>query len=348
LINRIPNNFKGISIIICCHNSAVRLPETLRHLFAQDVKLDIDWEILVINNGSTDKTANVARAEYAASKSKIPFKIIEEKQVGLNYARIAGLQHSTYEYMIWVDDDNWLQPDYINLAYQVMKENPNIGILGGIGIPVLEVEAPPWFEKYRLAYATGKQAQQTGEILNYGFLYGAGAVIRKSAWYYIIKHGFKSVLTDRKGNALSGGGDVELGNALRLAGYKLWYDEKLIFNHFIPKERLTWEYILKSTKGTGESDISAVIFYFIFRYPKLNITKLKYLYYKRLFWLMLQILKHPKSLFYYIFNRNNSNFEGIIETNRNLANLISSFKNRRLAFWAYHNITLFKENLKYL
>jgi glycosyltransferase involved in cell wall biosynthesis len=338
---------KGISVIVCCYNSALRLPETLKHLFAQVVNSNINWEIIIINNASTDNTATVALAEYTASKSKIPFKIIAEKQEGLIYARIAGLYQSAYAYMVWVDDDNWLQPDYINIAYQVMEDNPHIGILGGIGIPTLQGEAPPWFETYKLAYATGKQAPQPGEIHASGFLYGAGAVIRKAAWLFIIKKGFKSILTGRKGKALLCGEDVELGNAMRIAGFKLWYDERLIFKHFIPPERLTWQYILKSTKGSGESDISAAIFYFVSRYPELNFSRLKYLYYKRLVWLLLQILKHPKSVFQFIFNRDNSKNWEIIETNRNIANLICSFKNRELAFSVFHNISLFKQNVKY-
>lgn len=339
---------KGISVIVCCYNSAGRLPETLLHLFAQVVNPEITWEILVINNASTDNTATVAHELYTDSYCRITFKIIEEKQAGLNYARVTGLHQSAYEYMIWVDDDNWLGPDYVNIAYQVMEGNSQIGVLGGIGIPALEADAPPWFETYKLAYATGKQAPQTGEISVNGFLYGAGAVIRKSAWIDVIQCGFKSVLTDRKGSALNCGGDVELGNALRLAGYKLWYDERLVFKHFIPKERLTWHYILRSTKGSGESDISAAVFYFIFRHSDLNLSKLKYLYYKRLVWLLLQIVKHPKSLFQFIFSRGNTNNWGIIETNRNLANLISSFKNRKSAFSAYKNISMFKRNVKQL
>ncbi len=53
---------KGVSVVVCCYNSAPRLPETLMHLFAQIVNPDIKWEIIIINNASTDDTLEVAQA----------------------------------------------------------------------------------------------------------------------------------------------------------------------------------------------------------------------------------------------------------------------------------------------
>ncbi|WP_460893931.1 glycosyltransferase [Rufibacter soli] len=338
---------RGVSLIICCYNSATRLPKTLGHLFSQVVPQGILWEIIVVNNASADNTEDIAQDLYASSQSAIPFRVINEHQPGLNFARIAGLQASAYEYMIWVDDDNWLQSDYVENAYHIMEGNNQIGVLGGIGIPVLEVTAPAWFEKYQLAYAAGKQANQSGEIKDYGFLYGAGAVIRKSAWLEVLKAGFQSILTDRRGSDLLCGGDVELENAMRLAGYKLWYDERLVFQHFIPKERLNWDFILRSTKGSGESDISGAVFYFIFRNSDLNDTRFKYLYYKRLVWLLGQVMKSPVSFYRFMFNKYGTQDWNVIEVNRNVANLLSSFKNRKTAFFAFNNITSFRRNIQY-
>jgi hypothetical protein len=249
--------------------------------------------------------------------------------------------------MVWVDDDNWLHHDYVETAYHIMEGNKQIGVLGGIGMPVLEVDAPAWFEKYKLAYAAGKQANQTGEIKDYGFLYGAGAVIRKSAWLNVLQAGFQSILTDRRGSDLLCGGDVELENAMRLANYKLWYDERLTFKHFIPKERLNWDFILRSTKGSGESDISVAVFYFIFRDADLNDTRFKYLYYKRMVWLLGQVMKSPMSLYRFLFDKYNTQDWNVIEVNRNVANLLSSYKNRKTAFFAYNNIISFRRNIQY-
>ena len=47
----------GVSIVICCHNSAKLLPRTLEHLRAQEVDSTIPWEVIVVDNASTDNTA---------------------------------------------------------------------------------------------------------------------------------------------------------------------------------------------------------------------------------------------------------------------------------------------------
>lgn len=51
---------EGISIIICCFNSAKRLPENLRHISSQQVGKGVDWEVIIVNNNSSDDTARAA------------------------------------------------------------------------------------------------------------------------------------------------------------------------------------------------------------------------------------------------------------------------------------------------
>jgi len=54
-------NNPGVSVIICCYNSVKRLPVTLAHLKSQVVFGQIPWEVIVIDNASTDRTAEVAK-----------------------------------------------------------------------------------------------------------------------------------------------------------------------------------------------------------------------------------------------------------------------------------------------
>ncbi len=251
----------GISIIICCHNSAERLPQTIGHIALQQVPVHIPWEVIVINNASKDDTAEIAMDTWSEYGSKIPFRVIEQPLPGLSNAREKGIESAQYEYLLFCDDDNWLNKDYVKFAYEIMEANPQIGALGGHGMAKCEVEPPFWFENNRGWYSTGPQGSGAqynlnGEITDkLRFVYGAGTVYRKRSIEELQKHGFRFYLTDRVGKSLVGGGDIELSYALVLAGWKLWYDERLIFNHFIPKSRLTWNYIRSLTNGCGFSNI---------------------------------------------------------------------------------------------
>ncbi|ALI99762.1 hypothetical protein DC20_13240 [Rufibacter tibetensis] len=317
----------------------------MQHLFQQKISSDIEWEIIIVDNASKDNTRRVAYDLYKVSGVAVPFSVISEIKPGLNYAREAGLHASQYEYLLWVDDDNWLVNDYVMNAFRIMESNLSIGMLGGVGEPVLEVKPPSWFDSFSIVYALGKQAPHSGEILN-GYVYGAGATIRKSAWIKLIEAGFKSILTDRKGASLASGGDVELGDTMRLAGYKLWFDERLLFKHYLPKDRLSWNYLIRLAKGTGESGLSAAIFYFINRHPYLSVSKFRYLYDRRVLWLFTQIIKSPIALFRYFFFQEEEKYPSTFYVARTIALFTSSLKQRSFAVQAFKDICRLKQSLR--
>jgi glycosyltransferase involved in cell wall biosynthesis len=233
----------GVSIIICCHNGARRLPETIRHIAQQEVPHHIPWEFILVDNRCTDNSVELAREIWSQLSCPAEFKIVAEPIPGLSHARKRGFAAAQYEFMVMCDDDNWLAKDYVALVYEIMTSKPNIGALGGHGHLLFE-ETPPSWIKLSQIFAAGQQSETSGKVMKHR-VYGAGAVIRKSGYQKLKEYGFKSLLTDRKGNELSSGGDYELCYALAIAGYDVWYDSRLKFHHYITKERLTWEYFMR-------------------------------------------------------------------------------------------------------
>lgn len=240
----------GVSIIICCYNSASRLPETLRHLSKQETPDGgLQWEVIVVDNASTDDTKEVAIQEWRKYSLEVPLKVVVENAPGLSYARQKGVEVSRYEYLIFCDDDNWLEANYVSLVNKFMQDNPKVGVVGGCGEEVCEIDPPAWFEDLKGAYAIGKQALYTSDVFERGYVYGAGSAIKKTALNELTNLKFSSLLSDRKGNVLSSGGDGELCFAIQLRGYKVFYFDELRFKHFIPKEKLTDEYITRLLVG---------------------------------------------------------------------------------------------------
>jgi glycosyltransferase involved in cell wall biosynthesis len=175
---------KGISVIICCYNSASRLPVTLKHLSQQNVDLVIPWEVIVVDNNSSDNTANIALSYWNASKTNTPLRVIEEKMPGLSFARKAGVQSAKYKLSIFCDDDNWLTHNYLQVAYTIMEKEPKIGILGGQCLARTENDSPAWFKDKKEYYAVGKQNSVTGDISFRGYVLGC-------------RHGFSNKCTPR-------------------------------------------------------------------------------------------------------------------------------------------------------
>ncbi len=259
---------KGISLIICCYNSAGRIQPTLQHIAFQKIPSDIPFEILLIDNNSNDNTSIIAQKIWQGLNSDFPFSIIAEKKQGLSHARKKGLKLSKYEYILFCDDDNWLEKNYVKNTFHILEKNKKIGAVGGWGILSCNTDPPEWVHKTN-AYGIGKPIPQTGytdKLEN--MIYGAGMGLRFSAYQKLIQAGFDFQLPGRKGNELSGGEDVELFFGLLIAGYKIAFDEKLQFKHFLPEERLQEKYIIKlSQRGIKNSAIIAAYYHEYKKFP---------------------------------------------------------------------------------
>ena len=153
---------KGITVIICTCNGAARLPETLKHLAVQQVRTDLQWEIILVDNASTDNSAIVAKTLWEElNVPQIPLTLAQENTPGKLFAFQKAITLTNHEYFIIVDDDNWLNPDYVQMAFDMLDANPDIGILGGQAVAAISSSAtlPDWFEAVQEGYAVGPQAK---------------------------------------------------------------------------------------------------------------------------------------------------------------------------------------------
>lgn len=242
---------EGVSIVVCCHNSARLLPATLSHLSAQRLSSVKSVEVILVDNASEDGTAEVARASWPADCS-IELRIVREPKLGLSNARVRGFSEARYEIICFVDDDNRLAADWIETLSSVMAEHSEVGACGGQIEADCETVRPRWFDNFQRYYAVGKQSELGGDITGTrGYLWGAGLCLRRRAWEEVLQTGFDFLLSGRKGSALSAGEDAELCYALRFGGWRLWYEPRLRMRHFITRERLNWTYLRRVSRGFG-------------------------------------------------------------------------------------------------
>jgi len=247
----------GISVVICCFNSSAKLAPTLKHLYDQKGILLASWEIILVDNCSTDDTASQAAGIWGSFPlSKPDFKVVNELTPGLSAARQKGINESRYDYVLFCDDDNWLEEDYLSTALKIMQDNSQIGALGGTGFPIFEEFEPPYFWKNQYhALAVGHQSVINGDITDErGVLYGAGMVLNKTA-YKILQERFQFQfqLSDRLNNTLLSSGDHELCLALKKIGFRIFYERSLRFKHYIPAFRTTIAYYKRLFLGFGMS-----------------------------------------------------------------------------------------------
>lgn len=249
----------GVSIIICCYNSSSRIMATLEHLLKQKVPGYINWEVIVVNNASTDNTVSVVKETWQGKNTEIPLFVEDQPIPGLSYAREKGIEKANFEYLLFCDDDNWLSENYVCDVFNIMNNNRWIGALGGNGIPYFQTDPPANILRYACTYATGSQVVGTGEV-GYPQVYGAACTYRKSAILNLFNNGFQYQLTGRRGNILTTGEDHELCYALFLSGYKIWASDKLTFFHYIPNSRISVDYVKKNLMGIANSSFVLSIY----------------------------------------------------------------------------------------
>ena len=156
----------GVSVVICTYNGAGRLPQCLNAL--SKCAFESDGEVIVVDNNSTDYAAAVAASHWATIDSApVPLRIVKEAKQGLTWARRAGAQAAHYDLIIYCDDDNLLDPDYVSAAIKLMRD-PEVGAASGIARPVSSAAFPAWFYTFADDYSVGCQARLPEYIGEFG------------------------------------------------------------------------------------------------------------------------------------------------------------------------------------
>ena len=112
-----------VSIIVPCYNHGVYLEECLESIIQQTYK---HWECIVIDNGSTDNTKQVAESFTQKDKR---FKYIYTEQKGVSFARNLGIKNSTGKYILPVDADDKIAPLYIEKAVEALEKKEDVKLV---------------------------------------------------------------------------------------------------------------------------------------------------------------------------------------------------------------------------
>lgn len=242
--------------LICTRNGSERLPQTLRHLFAQEGLSAEEFSIVLLDNNSTDDTAEQAR--QLAQGSPFPLHILRDTSPGKWSAILSQFREGiTADLITIVDDDNWLAPDFIARTRRHFEQHPRLGILGSQNQAVFPEGGtePAWFKHLLGRYACSRPAPPiAGELVDAQISAGAGSTFRRAALLEALDKGYPFINdTTRHGNLWITGEDTEMCYVFAQLGWKFLYDENLSLQHVMYPARLEWAYArkLSRTIGTG-------------------------------------------------------------------------------------------------
>ena len=243
-----------VTVLICTWNRAALLDETLATLAAMNVPSTIHWEVVVVDNNSTDGTR--ACVERRARGFPAPLRYMFEPRQGKSFAMNAGLRRPLRSIIAFADDDVRVDPGWLASCVDAFREHPEIDYVGGPVDPIWEAPCPPWFER------TGKVLWGTLAILDYGdepFVFeerrkvplGANFAVRRSLLDAVGE--FDPALGRSGDNVLLGQELPEFFARTRSVRARGMYLPRMRVQHHVPAHRLQPDYCRRWWYGKGIS-----------------------------------------------------------------------------------------------
>jgi len=241
-----------LTVAICTFNGEQRLPEVLDRLHRVN-PIPFTWDVLVIDNNSTDSTPAVVERYQTDWGDDRPLRYCFEPQQGLAYARQCAIRESTSDLIGFLDDDNIPELDWVAAAYTFGQEHPAAGAYSSRIYGDFEVEPPANFQRVASLLALterGAEAHRyepTQKVLPPA----AGLVIRKQAWLENVPS--RSLLIGRVHGSMLAGEDTEVLSHIQQSAWEIWYNPAMQIHHKIPHWRLERDYLVRLCRGVGLS-----------------------------------------------------------------------------------------------
>jgi glycosyltransferase involved in cell wall biosynthesis len=227
-----------------------------------------DYEIVLINNNSTDKTEKEC-GRFRQDFPQVQLLYFVETSQGLSYARNRGIAEAKGDILVYVDDDATVNKLYLKTISDFFNGNAEVYAAGGPIIPVYETEEPSWMSHYtRILIATYKfKGHKIIPFKNGDFPGGGNAAYRKVVFE---RTGFFNPELGRKGTSLAGAEEKSIFDKMRQLNMPVFYLPNMILYHIIAPAKLTKAYFNRLTFSMGQSE----------RLRTLSISRFKY--FKRL------------------------------------------------------------------
>lgn len=225
------------SIVVCSYNRAESLRHTLAALCRQVVSPTCAWEILVVDNNSTDHTrAVVDEMRSACPRIRYEFHPLQ----GLSHARNHGIGAARGAIILFTDDDVLPEPDWLETTLNGLWKY-QADACGGYIAPIWEAPPPPWLtERFYGFLAVRTDRSDDFEITASGTLpFGANMAFRKTVFDRV---GLFDTSRGRKGTVLASGEDGEMFERILAAGMKVMFLGGARVHHKVEAFRVTKRY----------------------------------------------------------------------------------------------------------
>lgn len=236
--DRLPPASLDCSVIVCTYNRARSLADTLRALQALIIPEGTTWEVIVVDNNSSDDTREVVAATAASFPS---LRYMFQPEQGLSHARNLGIAESRGEILLFTDDDVLPEPAWLEATLNGLRIHA-ADACGGYIAPIFEVDPPIWLtERFYGFLAVRTDRSDDYEISTASQApFGANMAMRRAVFERV---GLFDTTRGRRGKVLASGEDGEMFERILGAGLKAVFLGGARVHHKVEAFRLTKKYL---------------------------------------------------------------------------------------------------------
>lgn len=239
------------SFVICTYNREQYIANSLKSVCEQNFS-NQDFEVIVVDNNSPDKTSDLCH-EYINRYQHVQFRYILEVNQGISYARNRGIKEAAGKYIVFVDDDETINTDYLEKLDNYITQYPQAQLCATPVFPVYEAEKPRWLSHFTMRLITGYYYKGT-QVKKLGAkdYPGTGHAIIEKVLFE--KYGMFNTELGRKGNSLLGAEDKDMFLRLINNNIDCYYFPDIPIYHHIPESKTTNDFFQRLTYSIGKSE----------------------------------------------------------------------------------------------
>ncbi len=238
-----------LSIIISTYNRAQSLLRTLNSLAEQSAD-PTKWECVVVNNASTDNTEEVC-SQFIAAHPTMNIRLVVEPEQGLSHARNCGVRASKGTYLVFIDDDETVSPDFVDAYIELFTTHSAFAAAGAV-VPCYEGGRPKWMSKYPEKMIANPIDLGDSIRTIPSEITPAGGNMAFNREVFTL-YGYFDTTLGRNGDKLLGGEENDMFARIRALGERVYYAPRAKVYHHIHVDRLTPEYFETLAYGVGQS-----------------------------------------------------------------------------------------------
>lgn len=237
-----------VSVVICTRNRATSLHRCLASIRDAVIPPGLVWELVVVDNGSTDETAAV----LAAFAPVLPLRILSEPEAGVSKARNRGLFAAEADYIVWTDDDVEVEAGWLTAYLDAFPRFPDAALFGGKITPTFEPPVPDWLAANSGVFFDAFAGRDFGDtVFRFGAADGKVPFGANFAFRTAIQRQFPFDPTVGAGTGMSGGEETKVIREIFAAGhYGVWVPGSAV-KHHIPASRMSLDYIARFNHDTA-------------------------------------------------------------------------------------------------